>query len=251
MHLEVSKGRMETSIQRARVSATRSMTVFNSQSGMNYLADETGGRFYDDANDLSVPVRRALNLEKGYYLIGYQPDADTFKSKKFNKIEIKVKRPELNVRSRSGFFGVTDESLRPKKRTGDSELYEAIAAPLPNAGLNLQLTAFFGNTESEGSFVRTVLYLDGEQISFVDEPNGIKKGVFDVVAVTLNEKNELVDEFNRTHTIRFPAANLADVKQNGLIYTADIPVKKPGAYNFRVAIRDVTSRQLGFSRATD
>jgi hypothetical protein len=54
--------------------------------------------------------------------------------------------------------------------------------------LNLHLTAFFGNTEQGGSFVRTLLHLDGEQISFVDEPNGMKKAVFDVVAVTLNEK---------------------------------------------------------------
>jgi hypothetical protein len=149
------------------------------------------------------------------------------------------------VRARSGFFGVTDESLRPKKRTGDSELYEAVAAPLPNSGLDLKLTAFFGNTALEGSFVRTFLYLDGQQLSFVDEPNGIKKGVFDVVAVTLNEKNEVIEDFNRTHTIRFPAANLADVQKNGLIYSADIPVKKSGAYNFRVAIRDATSKQLG------
>lgn len=229
----------------SKITATRSSAVLNFQSGMAYLADETGGRFYDDANDLNVPMRRVLNLEKGYYLIGYQPDADTFKGKRFNKIEIKVKRPELSVRARSGFFGVTDESLRPKKRTGDSELYEAIAAPLPTAGLNLQLTAFFGNTAPEGSFVRTLLHLDGEQVSFADEPNGMKKAVFDVVAVTLNEKNEVVDEFNRTHTIRFPAANLAAIRKNGLIYSADIPVKKPGVYNFRLAVRDVTSKLLG------
>jgi VWFA-related protein len=215
------------------------------RSGLYYLADETGGKFYHDANDLNILVRRGLGQEKGYYLIGYQPDEDTFKGKRFNRIEIKVKRPELRVRSHAGFFGVTDESLRAKKRTGDSELYDAIVAPLPHSGLDLQLTAFFGNTESEGSFVRTALYLGGEQISFVDEPNGMKKAVFDVVAVTLNQKNEVVEDFNRTHTIRFPAAYLADVRQKGLIYTADVPVKKPGAYNFRVAVRDVTSKQLG------
>lgn len=109
----------------------------------------------------------------------------------------------------------------------------------------MQLTAFFANTEQDGSFVRTLVYLAGEQISFADEPSGMKKGVFDVVAVTLNEKNEVVEEFNRTHTIRFPAPNLAAISENGLIYSADIPVKKPGAYNFRVAIRDVTSKLLG------
>jgi len=225
--------------------ANRDATIRNSQSGMSYLAHETGGRFYRNTNDLAVPVRRALNLEKGYYLIGYQPDGDTFKSKNFRAIEIKVKRPELTVRARSGFFGITDESLRSKKRTGDSELYEAIAAPLPKSGLSMQLTAFFGDTASDGSFVRALLHLDGQQISFVDDLNQMKKAVFDVVAVTLNEKNEVVSDFNRTYTIRIPAANLADVKQNGLIYTADVPVKKPGAYNFRVAIRDVDSKQLG------
>jgi VWFA-related protein len=228
-----------------RESARRNSEFSNSQSGLFYLANETGGRFYQGSNNLDVPLRRALNLEKGYYLIGYQPDENTFKSKKFNKIEIKVKRPDLNVRSRSGFFGVTDESLRPKKRTGDSELYEALVAPLPNAGLDLRVTAFFGNTAAEGSFVRTLLYLDGEQITFTDEPNSMKKAVFDVIAVTLDEKNEVVDEFNRTHTIRFPAANLAGIRQNGVIYTADVPVKKPGAYNFRVAVRDAASKQIG------
>lgn len=238
-------GRIGNMNETAKTDATRSGAISNSQSGMSYLANETGGRFYHDANDLSVPVRRALSLEKGYYLIGYQPDEETFKSKRYNKIEIKVKRPGLSVRSRSGFFGVTDDSVRSKRPTSDSELYDAIAAPLPKSGLNLQLTAFFGNTEAEGSFVRTFLHLDGEQISFVDEPNGIKKGVFDVVAVTLNEKNEVVEDFNGTHTIRFPAANLPEIRQNGLIYTAEVPVKKPGAYNFRVAMRDVTSKQLG------
>ena len=229
----------------SRVSESREASAQSLQSGMNYLAEQTGGRFYHDSNNLSIPMKRALNLEKGYYLIGYQPDEDTFKGKRFNRIEVKVKRPELSVRSRSGFLGITDEALRPKKRSGDSELYEAIVAPLPKAGLNLHLTAFFGNTEQGGSFVRTLLHLDGEQISFVDEPNGMKKAVFDVVAVTLNEKNEVVDEFNRTHTIRFPGAYADEINRKGLIYNADIPVKKPGVYNFRVAIRDQGSKLLG------
>ena len=229
----------------AGTTAARDALVSNSQSGMFYLANETGGRFFDDMNNLDVAVSRVLNLEKGYYLIGYQPEAETFKGKKFNKIEIKVKRPELSVRARSGFIGVTDEELRPKKRTGDSELYEAIVAPLLKAGLKLKLTAFFGNTATEGSFIRTLLHLDGNQISFIDEPNGLKKGVFDVVAVTLNEKNEVIEEFNRTHTIRFPEANLEDINRNGLLYSADVPVAQSGFYNFRVAIRDASSRLLG------
>ena len=228
-----------------KVISSRSRDVRDSQDGLFFLANETGGRFYQGQNFLDVPIRQALNLEKGYYLIGYQPDDETFKGKNFNKIEIKLKRPELKINSRAGFFGKIDEATKGKKRTGDSELYEAIVAPLPRAGLNLQLTAFFGNTSTEGNFVRSLVHLNGDEITFVDDANGYKKAVFDVVAVTLNEKNQVVDEFNRTHTFKIEAAAIPLIKQNGLIYTTDVPVKKAGTYNFRVAVRDASSKSLG------
>jgi len=73
----------------------------------------------------------------------------------------------------------------------------------------------------------------------------MKKVVLDVVAVTLNEKNAVVDEFTRTHTLKFDAATVQRIKANGLIYSADVPVKTPGTYNFRVAVRDAGNRQIG------
>lgn len=219
--------------------------IENTRAGLSYLANETGGTFYKDQNFLDNPIRQALEKEKGYYLLGYEPDGETFKNKDFNKIEIKLKRPDLKISSRAGFLGRTDESVAPKKRTGDSELYEAIVAPLPRAGLNVQLTAFFVNTPTEGNVVRSLVHLDGGEITFTDEPNGFKKAVFDVVAVTLNEKNEVVDEFNRTHTFKIEAAAMPLIKQNGMIYTTDVPIKKAGNYTFRLAVRDVSSKTLG------
>ncbi|HEX9928117.1 MAG TPA: VWA domain-containing protein [Pyrinomonadaceae bacterium] len=226
--------------RRDQVKLTRAL-----ENGLFFLANETGGRFYRNNNFLDVPIRRALGLERGYYLIAYEPGDETFRGKQFHEIEIKVKKPDLNVRSRSGFYGVTNEAIRPKPRTESSDLYEAIVAPLANADLDLRLSAFYGNTRQTGDFVRALVYVDGRQITFADEPNGMKKAVFDVVAVTFNEKNEPVDDFNKTHIVRFPAANLASVQQNGMIYTADVPVKKAGVYNFRIAMRDAASRQLG------
>ncbi len=213
--------------------------------GLFHLAEETGGVFYKEQNFLDVPIRRALSLEKGYYLIGYEPDDETFKSKDFNKIEIKLKRPDLKISSRAGFLGRTDNETAPKKRTGDGELYEAIVAPLPRAGLNVRLSAFFANDAAQGNVVRSLVHLDGGELMFVDDANGFKKAVFDVVAVTLNEKNEVVDEFSRTHTFKIEAAAMPLIKQNGLIYTTDVPIKKAGNYNFRLAVRDAGSKMLG------
>jgi hypothetical protein len=55
--------------------------------------------------------------DQSYYLIGYEPDSDIRLSEsKFNKIEIKLKRPGLTMRYRSGFFNVADEPPYPPPR---------------------------------------------------------------------------------------------------------------------------------------
>lgn len=222
----------------------RDQTTRLTREGLHFLANETGGRFYMNQNRLENPVKQALALEKGYYLLAYEPDENTFKDKKFNNIEIKVNQPDLKVISRAGFIGTEAENAKRKKRSADSDLYEALVAPLPSAGMNMRLTAFYGNTAAAGNFVRSLIHLDGDAVKFVPEKNQIK-AVFDVVAVTMNEKNEVVDEFSRTHTFKIDPGAMPYIRQHGVIYTTDVAIKKPGTYNFRVAFRDATTKMLG------
>ena len=93
-----------------RLMSNRSTELFDTQQGLSYLAEETGGIPLINNNDLSKGVQRALD-DQSYYLLGYEPDADTFDTNKrrFNKLEVKVKRKGLNVRYRSGFFNVASE----------------------------------------------------------------------------------------------------------------------------------------------
>lgn len=227
--------------------ARQSQNENQRQSGLFLLANETGGKFYHDANFLDVPIEKALKTEKGYYLLAYQPDDDIFKGKKFHKISLKLKRDDLEVRSRSGFVGITDEEIRPKARTEDSELYYALTTPVPNADLNIKLSSYFANTSQKGNFIRALLYIDGRDITFLDDSDKTKKIVFDMVAVTLNEKNEVIDDTNRTATVRIPIDRVEEVRRDGLVYSVDVPVKKDGVYTFRTALRDKTAKRLGSS----
>lgn len=229
-----------------KIGTERFNAVRSSRTGLSFLADETGGKFSHDQNFLDYPIKQNLAIETGYYLIAYEPSDETFKSKKFNKIEIKVNQPGLKVVSRAGFFGFVEQNTKQKRKTEDSDLYEAIIAPLPTAGLDIRLTAYFVNSLEAGNVVRSLFQLDGKELTFVDEGN-LKKTVFDVVAVTLDEKNKVVDEFTHTSTYKVSAEAIPTIMQNGLIYSTDVIVKKPGTYNFRVAVKDTASKQIGTS----
>ncbi|MBK8810657.1 MAG: hypothetical protein IPN69_07980 [Acidobacteria bacterium] len=83
-------------------------------------------------NDLSEGVKRVLDDQR-YYLIGYQPDDDTFdkQKRKFNKLDVRVKRPGVKVRYRSGFINVAGEET-PKATTAETPvqaIQKALVSP--------------------------------------------------------------------------------------------------------------------------
>lgn len=228
---------------------TRAKDFYESQNGLNYLADKTGGTFAHNSNDIGKGLRRALEGQRGYYLIGYRPSEDTFKDgvRGFRKLEVRLKRPGLRLRTREGFIGVTDEALEVPKRQGtaDSPLYQALASPLAATDIPVRLTPVFGQDARGNSFLRALLHINTQAINFVDEANGWKRLKLDVAAVTFGQDGRVVDEFTRTHTIHIPPDALALVRQHGLVYSADTPVEAPGAYQFRIVVRDADSNKFG------
>ena len=223
--------------------------LFDSQEGLNYLAQQTGGIPIRNTNDLSGGIRRVLDDQKGYYLIGYRPDESTFDPKtgrrRFHKILIKVKRPGLRVRSRTGFYGVTDEQVAPPRRTPAQQLVGALTSPFSESGVHLRLTSLYGNDAKVGAFVRSLLHVDGADLTFTDEPDGWHKAVFDVLAVTFGDNGTVVDQIARTQTMRVRGETYKKMLESGFVYIVTVPIKKPGAYQLRTAIRDETSEHVG------
>src|SRR5436190_13534757 len=142
----------------------RRNAAFETQDGLNFLAHETGGIAVHDTNDLSGGIRRVLEDQKGFYLIGYRPDEMTFDKRTgrrtYHRLTLKVTRPgKFNVRMRNGFYGVTDED-KPVRRTLAQQLYDALASPFGSTGVHVQLTSLFANDIKAGTYMRSVLYVD-------------------------------------------------------------------------------------------
>lgn len=235
--------------QRNSIRQTRAGALFASQGGLAYLAEGTGGTSTVNNNDIGKGLRRALEEQRGYYLIGYRPSEDSFKEgvRGFRKLDVRVKREGLRVRTRKGFIGVTDDVLNvpERPRTGDSQLYVALVSPIPATDVPLRLTPIVGQDAKGNSFLRALVHIDAQTINFAEEANGWKRMTLDVAAVTLGQNGRVVNEFTRTHTVRIGPDTLEVVRQNGVIYSADVPVKSPGAYQFRIVVRDANSKKFG------
>jgi VWFA-related protein len=224
-------------------------SFFDSQGGLNYLAAHTGGFFIRNDNDLSAGIRRVLDDQKGYYLIGYRPDDSTFDAKtgrrQFHQISLKLKRSGLKHRMRTGFYGFTEEQSVARRQTRVEQLNNALVSPFTSGGVNLRLTSLFGNDSKAGSFVRSMLHIEARDLTFTEEPDGWHKAVFDVMAVTFGDNGVVVDAVNRIQTVRVRGATYKRILENGFVYSLTVPVKKPGAYQLRAALRDTATERIG------
>jgi VWFA-related protein len=227
----------------------RSSGYFESQNGLNYLAAETGGLFIHNTNDVAEGVREVLRDQKGFYLIGYQPDAETFSrdgaSLRFHQLEVKVKRPGLSVRTRNGFYGIPEEDAKPLRRTRGEQLYGAIISPFFSGGVHVRLTSLFVNDAAQGSFMRSLLHINADDLVFAKQADGSYLANIDVLAVTFGDAGQVIDSVDRTDAVHVEASGYEKVLRSGFDYVVNVPIAKPGAYQLRMAVRDASTEKVG------
>ena len=230
-----------------QVSVNRGNEIFDSQQGLRYLAKETGGLAYVNQNDIGAGIERALD-DHSFYLIAYEPDADSFdpETRKFNKLEVKVLREKASVRHRSGFFvGSEEEKKLLIDMNMPTKIMRALTSPFAVNGISLRLNALFGHSEKRGYYIHSFLHINARDLTFAKLPNGNYQAVFDVLAISYGDNGIPVDKNNVTGTMNFRPEFYDKIRAEGFSYSFIFPVKKPGAYQMRVAIIDRGNQEVG------
>jgi VWFA-related protein len=239
--------------------AKRQAAYRDSQISLDQLARGTGGIFFHDNNDLEQGLATALDDMASYYLIGYQPQRDDFNQGRgrpqFHKIEVKVRRLGLQVRSRNGFVGVPDPPAVPEdaaRKSGKEELRKALFSPFHSNGFPVQLSAFYSaatvpdpKTGRRPTLLRATLTIDARGLRFNDMPEGRKQLDLDIVAAAYGANNEVVTSSYRTFSVAMTPDEMNQIVASGLVYGFEFAILQPGPYQLRVAAWDVNSERAG------
>jgi len=218
-----------------------------SQDGLVYLADQTGGKALINSNDLNGGIERALEEQAGYYLLAYVPDAESFdpSKHKFNKLEVKLTRPGLNVSYRSGFYNNETKSDVALQLDADRQINESLMSPFAQSDVALGVNALYANDPVDGAYIRSFLHINARDLTFTDAAEGWKTAAFDVAAVTFGLNGIPVDHVHTTYTIKSKGPTYDAMLKNGFVYVLMLPIKKPGVYQYRVALRDSSTGKIG------
>ncbi len=105
------------------------------------LAENTGGRAIVNTNDFAPGIAQIFRENSSYYLVGYTP-ANVKADGTFRRIDVKVNRPDVEVRTRKNYYAPDAKALAKDaaKPQAPADM-KAMSAVLPNADVPLQVTA--------------------------------------------------------------------------------------------------------------
>ena len=220
-----------------------------SQQGLRMLADETGGFAAVNRNDLSEAFARIVRENSAYYVLGYYPSNDR-RDGRFRRLEVRVKRPGVQVRARRGYVAPRGRApaAKPAVTAADGGRMSpaattALNSPIPIAGIPLTLFAAAYKGTPPNASVALVLEMRVDDLKF-EERNGTFNNRIEVVFTSLDQTGMIRPGSRHVVTLELKPETLAMTRQRGLRVLSDIALP-PGRYQLRAAAADQGGERSG------
>jgi VWFA-related protein len=208
------------------------------------ISGDTGGEFIKGANDLSKGLNRIdQEIRSRYTLAFYSADANLDGG--YRKLKVEVRRPDMQVISRSGYYAKPPgevDFLSPE----DKKLLANVAAAEANPALPLFVELCPFRFRAESYVVPLSLEVPPGAVEF--DRKGDKQVVqFDVVGVIREAQGKIVARLGGGFNIPLTAEQYESIHQNNIFFRQDIELL-PGAYNLEIVFRDKLSGKLAAKR---
>jgi hypothetical protein len=217
----------------AGISATGMMDELRlAQDSLRTLSDETGGFASVNRNDFEGAFERIVRDNSTYYVLGYYPTNDR-RDGRFRKIEVRVKRPGLQVRSRKGYQaprGRAPQNTTAAPPNVSAAMRDAMNSPLPMSGLPMQVFATALKGAAPNATVALAIEMKPGDLSAADKGDDLHIS-FRALDTRGNVKPGPATTLPRT---ALKPEQIARIRDRGfrLVTRIDLP---PGRYQLRVA----------------
>jgi VWFA-related protein len=210
-----------------------------SQDSLRTLSEESGGFAAVNRNDTTTVFDRIVRDNSSYYVLAYYPPTNKADGK-FHRIEVKVNRPGLTVRSRRGYAAPRGRQTTKQAKPGSlpAEMFEALNNPLQVSGLDMRVFAAPFKGPQPNASVIIGIELSGRDLSL-----GTNSKV-DISFMAVDNKAKIFGARNDSLTLNLRPETRARVEQSGVRVLNRIELP-PGRYQLRAAARDTEKNLIG------
>src|SRR5262245_5070557 len=203
------------------------------------IARVNGGFSLSESNSFDQAFTRIVRENSSYYVIGYSSSNDR-RVGRYRKLQVRVKRPGLQVRARGGYLaplGREPRVVEPKRTTPlNAAVTTAVGSPIATSGVPLRVFAAPYKSAQGEATIALAFEIDGAALSLANK-DGMMVGNVEVGYLASDAQNKI-------HPGEYHIANLAlkpeeyeRLRRGGLRVLSEMRLPR-GRFQIRVAVGD-------------
>jgi len=208
--------------------------LFASQDTLQTLAADTGGRAFTDTNDFGEAFTQVQRDTSSYYLLGYS-STNSVKDGRFRRISVRVKRPDLRVDHRAGYYAERDFA-HTGRQDRERQLEEQIGAPVSATDLPVVVSSGFFRMANDRYYVPLSVAVSGAPLR-----NSQQKSTLDVLGVIRDEQGRPVGRMRETLDV---GADAGGQPSRQVLYQSGLTLP-PGRFAVKVVVRENAGGAMG------
>jgi VWFA-related protein len=217
------------------------------KSGLGALARETGGFLVSDTNEIARSLRVAEEDLASYYLLEYAPSNELWDGR-FRRIEVRVRRKDVHVQARQGYFAVRTPMPTPLLDYESPVLAALEMAPRAN-DLAFASAVVQVPDQADESAVPVVVEVAGDVPTLdLDEKEKRYRQDFTVLVLVRDEGGRVVRKLSRRFATAGPIEKAEEARRGRMLVLRETWLP-PGRYTVETAVQDAASGRLGVRRA--
>ena len=154
------------------------------------LAEVTGGFALTNSNTYQTAFERLVRENSTYYLIAFNSAVEN-RDGRFVRLDVRVKRPGLQVRSTEGY--VAPRSRQPgaprRPTTVLTATWDAVASAITTSGVSMRINAAPFKGRGKDAVVPITLEIAPEKLNLVEQ-DGAHRGVLEIVFAITDVKKK-------------------------------------------------------------
>jgi VWFA-related protein len=211
----------------------------DSQETLTTLAGDTGGRAFLDSNDLSGIFTAVQRDTSAYYVLGYRSNNPEMNGK-FRRVKVTLKRSDLKLEYRPGYYGPKDYS-HFNKEDREQQMLDEITSELPEVDVAVYMAAAYFRMDDAHYYIPVSLIIPGSQIPFVTEKDK-DRATIDIIGVVQDEFKHTIG--NARETVKLALDESRQVRRKNVQYNTAF-VLPLGKFHIRFVVRENQTGKLG------
>jgi VWFA-related protein len=207
---------------------------------LSRMANDTGGLFYHDNNDLHAGVQNIVRRHSSYYILSYNAPQKRSDGQ-YHHIKVEVARGGLELSYRKGYYVPREQMTFERRKKED--ILEALRMPDNPNGIPLRLAYNIAQESDAGYALSLSIDVGIHSMRFLDE-DARRRNLISLVVVAFDEMDHYVDGIEKSIDFKLTEAGYEILLNEGIHSKVTFMVPM-GRYKIKAIVREGVQGKMG------